>query len=136
MSNSIISHNRGYSRVKINEFGEKEVKKLKQTQKTLSEAEIAEMIEAYRAGRTVYELSDQYGAHRVTISRILKKYGINVTKSKGQAKLDVEKAIKMYAEYHTTSEIAKLYDVHPNCIIRCLREHGVKIRNRWDYPRE
>lgn len=94
------------------------------------------MIQSYRAGRTVYELAAQYGTHRVTISRTLKKYGVKVTKSKGQAKLDVEKVVEMYEEYHTTGEIAKLYGVHPNCIIRCLREHGIAIRSRWDYPRE
>lgn len=120
---------------KINEFGEREVTKLKQLQKTFSETEIMEMVEEYRNGKTVYELAAQYGAHRVTVSKALKSYGVKVTKSKAQAKLDVATVIKLYEEYHTSGEIAKLYSVNPHCIIMCLRNHGITIRNRWDYPR-
>lgn len=136
LHDSVISHNSETSYSKINEFGEEEITQLRQSQKTLSETEILELVDAYRAGKTVYALAAKYGVHRVTISKTLKKAGVDVTKSKAQAKLDADEVIKMYQEYHTTGEIAKLYGVHPNCIIRCLRAHGITIRSRWDYPKK
>ena len=118
-----------------NEYGEKEVKQIRQTQKYLSDQERAEIADAYRSGKTTYELAEQYGCHRQTIADVLKKQGIVPNKAKSQKKLNVETVIRMYSEFHSAEEIGNLYGVGRAVIIKCLRDNGIAIRSRWDYPR-
>ena len=120
----------------VNEHGELEVKKYKVFQRTLSDADIAEIAKAYLHGKTTYQLAEQYGCCRRAIVNALKKKSITATKAKAQEVLDAGDVVKMYNEYHTTAEIAKKYGVDPNSVIRCLRSNGVAIRSRWDYPRK
>ena len=111
------------------------MKQIRQTQKYLSDQERAEIADAYRSGKTTYELAEQYGCHRRTIVEALKKQGIVPNKAKSQKKLNVETVIKMYSEYHSAEEIGKLFGVGRAVIVKCLRDNGVAIRTRWDYPR-
>lgn len=114
--------------------GEVEVHQLRQIHKRLSDEEISAVIEGYKSGKTTYQLAKQFGTHKNTISKALKKAGIDPSNSTAQKKLNTEEVIKMYGKYHTTAEIAKLYGVHPNSVVRCLKNHGVALRSRWDYP--
>ena len=77
-----------HNSLKINEFGEHEVQQIRQEQKYLSDQERAEIVDAYRSGKTTYELAEQYGCHRRTIAEALKKQGIAPNKAKSQKKLD------------------------------------------------
>ena len=121
--------------LKENEYGEKEVQQIRQTQKYLSDQERAEIADAYRSGKTTYELAEEYGCHRRTIVEALKKQGIVPNKAKSQKKLNVETVVKMYSEFHSAEEIGKLFGVGRDVIVKCLRKNGVAIRSRWDYPR-
>jgi DNA invertase Pin-like site-specific DNA recombinase len=47
-------------------------------QKLLSKTEISQIIQKYQQGATVYELADIYGCHRQTVSRHLKKNGVEM----------------------------------------------------------
>ena len=129
------THEPRSDRLKENEYGEKEVRQIRQTQKYLSDQERVEIADAYRSGKTTYELAEQYGCHRQTIADVLKKQGIVPNKAKSQKKLNVEMVIKMYSEFHSAEEIGNLYGVGRAVIIKCLRDNGVAIRSRWDYPR-
>jgi transcriptional regulator of aromatic amino acid metabolism len=42
----------------------------------LSEADIAELIEAYRAGTTAKVLAERYDVHYTTVKKKLRKYGV------------------------------------------------------------
>jgi hypothetical protein len=42
----------------------------------LSEEEISELVHGYQEGLTVYELADQFGIHRETVSVVLKTEGV------------------------------------------------------------
>lgn len=121
---------------KVNEQGEDIVCKIGQKQKRMNGNEILSLITAYNDGKTTYELAEQYGCHRQTISSMLKKHGINVTKCKAKEKLNPEDVVFMYENMHTSEEIAKKYKVTPQVIITCLRSHGIKIRDRWDYEKK
>jgi len=118
---------------RVNEFGEKEVLKIKQFQRHLSEEEINLIIEKYQAGKSTYALAGELGCLRATITRALKEHGVTVDNRKAMKRLDEEQVVSLYATMHTTGEIAKQFRVHPQTVIRCLRLHGVKIRSRWDY---
>jgi uncharacterized protein (DUF433 family) len=118
---------------KVNEYGEVEVRRIRQVQKQLMPAEVDEIVKAYKAGNTTYALAEQFGCQRVTISEHLKKRGVNVSKRKSMDKLDVDDVIFMYRNMHTSQKIAEKYGVHPQVVIRCLRAEGIAIRGRWDY---
>jgi len=42
----------------------------------LTEAQIAELVEQYRSGLTVYELAEVFGIHRTTVGIILRRHGV------------------------------------------------------------
>lgn len=48
------------------------IKEITQQQKTLSQTEVQAVIEKYEAGASTYELADEFGCHRSTISAVLK----------------------------------------------------------------
>ena len=50
-----------------------------QEQKRLSDDEIRQIAEKYSAGASTYELAEEFCCHRSTISRALKKFGIEVS---------------------------------------------------------
>ena len=52
---------------------------IKQKQKYLSKEEINEIVAKYKNGKSTYELAEEYGCHRYTISKHLKEAGLEVT---------------------------------------------------------
>lgn len=106
------------------------VKEITQQQKTLSQAEVQAVIQKYEAGASTYELADEFGCHRSTISAVLKRNGIVVTKRK----VDIAVAIQMYESGKTTTEIAKFFDTNGSVISKTLRQNNVKMRKSWEYP--
>lgn len=49
---------------------------IRQRQRRLTEAQVAEMAAKYEEGATVYDLAAEYGCHRATVAERLKKMGI------------------------------------------------------------
>lgn len=118
----------------IDEFGEIAIRHLQQSyRKDFSDADIMLIISCYQSGGTTINLAEQFGCSKGTINKLLRAHGVNVTKAKAQAKLNVKIVIAMYEECHTIEEIAQHFGVSSYTINRCLRSNGVKIRNRWDY---
>lgn len=118
-------------RKRSNEHGDIVVSKIVQEQKRLSDEEARELVALYKTGKSTYLLAKQFGCKRTTVSKILKKHGIEVNNRKAQNLLDTNDVITMYQNMHTAQAIADKYGVGSSSIIRCLREHGVKIRGRW-----
>lgn len=119
--------------VVVSEFGDLKVSHIRQPQKRLTAKEIAQAIEEYNNGMTTYELAEKYGCNRQTISAVLKRHGVTVTKGKASKKIDDDEVIAMYADRITTEKIAQKFGVSPQTIVKCLRRHDIKIRTRWDY---
>ena len=72
---------------------------IKQQQKHLSNKEISEIVVKYNSGVSTYELAQEYGCHRRTISDNLKKQGIKVTNQLMERKGVVELVMQMYSEF-------------------------------------
>ena len=117
----------------LDEHGKTIVHELKRKPKYLSSEEINLLVAGYNNGITTYELAEQFGCNRVTVSSVLKKQGVIVSKAKGQKKLDTEDVVSMYGHKRTTAEIAEKYGVCASVVLCCLRKNGVAIRSRWDY---
>lgn len=54
------------------------IEEKKPRQKILSKDEVDEIVIQYQQGATIYKLADLYGCHRQTISRHLKKNGVEM----------------------------------------------------------
>lgn len=132
-SECIISENIGVCNKQIDEYGELAVSHLTRTHKEFSEAELQEIVSLYQAGKTTRELGEMFEVSKNTISRLLKEQGVEITRSKTQAKLNAKKVISMYEDGLTSTQIAKQLGVGAQTILRCLKDHGVKIKSRWDY---
>lgn len=122
----------------IDKFGEIAVKRLEQLyRKDFSEDDIELILSSYQARGTTIDLAKQFGCSKGTINKLLRKYGVNVTKAKARAKLEDGVVVAMYEEErHTIEEIAKHFGVSPYTVNRCLHSNGVKIRSRWDYVKK
>ena len=119
--------------VVVSEFGDLKITRLRQSQKHLSESETAQVITEYQNGMSTYQLAEKYGCHRATVTRTLKKNGINVTTQKITEKADEKRIVDMYENMFNSGQIAKEFGVNPQVITNCLRANGVRIRGRWDY---
>lgn len=111
------------------------VKSIKQQQKHLSEVETRTIVERYKAGVSTYELAQEYGCHRYTISNALKRSGIVVDKHVEGRKYKTEDVILLYVEKKkSVKQIAEMFDVCDATIYKCLKRNGVYTkRTRWDY---
>lgn len=109
---------------------------IKQQQKHLSNNEVLEIISKYKAGKSTYELAQEYGCHRRTISDNLKKQGIKVTNQLMERKGVVELVMQMYSEYYKPDNIAKAVGINVDSVRKILKENNVYIRKSWEYPRK
>ena len=109
------------------------VKAYKQKQKRLSDAEIRQVVERYSAGANTYELADEFGCHRSTISRTLKKCGIKVTHNCADRNALVEKILELYDDFMKPEAIGKVVELHKSTVLKILHENGVQIRSSGEY---
>jgi IS30 family transposase len=101
--------------------------------KWLTAEEIKQIAIDYQKGATVYELADQYGCHRDTISENLKKHGVNVTVKKFTSQDGIQELVKLYESGLSTVQLAKRFNFSASTIKKYLRSSGVQMRTRWDY---
>lgn len=109
------------------------VKTYKQKQKRLSDEEVRQVVERYNAGASTYELADEFGVHRSTISRALKKCGIKVTHKFADRDALAEKILELYADFMNPEDIGKVVDLHKSTVLKILHENGVRIRSSGEY---
>ena len=115
---------------KVNQYGEIEAARIQHEQKRLNDEEIQLLVTGYQSGKSTYQLAHEFGCHRITVSNILKRHGVLVSKAKSQKKLDIPDVIAMYGQDHTTQAIADKYDVDRQVVANCLKSHGIKLRGR------
>lgn len=113
------------------------VKIIKQQQKHLSEQETRTIVEKYKAGISTYELAQEFGCHRYTISNALKRSGIVVDKHAEGRKYKTEEVIRLYKEEKkSVAEPARMFGVCDATIYKCLKRNNIPTnRTRWDYER-
>ena len=136
-NNSIIDHNTvlvNQAKSFISADGEIVIKQLRQPQRRdFSETDIAAIIASYKEGMKTSDIAAEYGCHRKTISGILKKHGVEVSKKKIKSEEEEDRILVLYARNHTIEEIANQYGVGVTVINRLLHRRGVEVRSRWDY---
>jgi plasmid maintenance system antidote protein VapI len=83
-----------------------------------------QVIADYQSGATVYELGNQYGIDRKTVSRILHRHNIPIRRT-GLLPEQVDEATRLHDNGWSTTQIAQHLNVNQRTIQRRLAERGI-----------
>lgn len=110
------------------------VKSYRQYQKSLSDEELELCIRLYSEGASVYNLAEKFGCHRTTISRSLKKAGIEVTHEASKKEALTDQVLKMYSDYNKPADIGKALGINCSTVRKILHANHIYVRKSWEYP--
>ena len=119
-----------------NVYGETEVLRIRQKQKTLSDMEVQTVCKRYQSGDSVYKLAKDFECHRSTISAVLKRNGIEVTHLASKKPELVRKVIELYSEMKTPREVGAIVGINEGTVRSILHDNSIYIRKSWEYPRK
>jgi DNA-binding NarL/FixJ family response regulator len=88
-----------------------------------------QVIAGYQSGATVYELGNQYGIDRKTVSRILQRHNIPIRRT-GLTAEQVDQAVHLHGNGWSTAQIAEQLDTTQRTVQRRLAERGITTRAR------
>jgi len=101
---------------------------IRQRQRRLTGAQVAEMSTKYEAGATVYELAAEYGCHRATVAERLKKAGI-VMRGQSPTPEAIDSMVRLYATGLSFQEVSKQLGFCANTVRNCLRDYRIRVRD-------
>ncbi|MFC1421041.1 hypothetical protein [Streptacidiphilus cavernicola] len=90
-----------------------------------------ELVAAYEAGATVYQLADRFEINRRTVGEILKRQKVK-TRWQLLTEADVDEAERLYAQGLSLARIGKQLDVSGGAVRLRLLRRGVQLRDRHD----
>ncbi|MBB5153652.1 hypothetical protein [Saccharopolyspora phatthalungensis] len=93
-----------------------------------------QLIEGYKSGATVYELGDQFGIERRTVSAILHRHGVPMRR-RGLSEEQIDDAVRLYNQGWSLARIAARMDVAAGTVRQRLHERDVPIRDTQGQPR-
>jgi len=93
---------------------------IRQRQRRLTEAQVAEMSTKYEAGATVYELAVEYGCHRATVAERLKKAGI-MMRGQSPNPEEIDSMARLVASGLSPEAVGKQLGFCANTVRNCLR---------------
>lgn len=93
-----------------------------------------QLIEGYQAGATVYELGDQFGIERRTVSAILHRHGVPMRR-RGLSGEQIDDAVRLYNQGWSLARIGARMDVAAGTVRQRLHERGVTMRDTQGQPR-
>lgn len=131
----------GFEQIDPNEtdlsfIGESVANSYKQQQKSLTDAELELAVQLYSKGASTYDLAEQFGCHRSTISRALKKSGVEVTHEASKREALTEQVLQMYADFNRPVDIGKVLGINVSTVRKILHENNVHIRHSSEYPKQ
>ena len=100
----------------------------------LGAEQIQELIAGYQSGSTVYELGEQFGIERRTVSSILRRHGVPMRR-RGLSPDQVDHAIHLYNLGWSLARVGDHLDVDHTTVLTKLRERGVPTRDSHGRPR-
>jgi len=105
----------------------------RQFQHRLTDAEIAEVARKYRAGKTVYDLADEFNAHRTTVASALRGAGVKI-RMDSMTDAEIDEAVRLYESGLSLARVGEKVGATGRTVQLRLRERGVKIRGPHDRP--
>lgn len=91
----------------------------------LESRQVQELIAEYAAGATVYQLGEQFGIDRRTVSAILHRHGVPMRR-RGLSPAQINEAVQLYGEGWSLAKIGERMGVDPTTVLTRLRERGVR----------
>lgn len=105
-----------------------QIKTISQRQKRLSKDEIGEVVKSYLAGSTVYQLADEFGCHRNTISTHLKSSGV-ILRLTPLSEDQIHEAVRLYESGLSLATVGARIGANARTVQLRLRERGVSMRD-------
>ena len=96
--------------------------------------QVQELIAAYLAGATVYELGDRFGIERRTVSNILHRHDVPMRR-RGLTTEQVDHAVHLYNLGWSLARVGGHLGVDHTTVLAKLRERGVPTRDSHGRPR-
>lgn len=100
----------------------------------LADDQIQQLIARYQSGATVYELGDQFGIERRTVSNILHRHGVPMRR-RGLSPDQVDEAIHLYNLGWSLARVGEHLGVNHTTVLNKLRERGIPTRDTHGRPR-
>ncbi|MFF5498942.1 hypothetical protein [Streptomyces aquilus] len=94
----------------------------------LDDAQVRELIAAYEDGATVYQLGDQFSISRQTVSKILKRNGVEM-RMRGLSAEQIDEAARLYEAGQSLARIGERLGVDAWTVRARLVERGVRMRD-------
>ncbi|UGQ56905.1 helix-turn-helix domain-containing protein [Rhodococcus pyridinivorans] len=94
----------------------------------LERDEIEALVRRYREGATVYELAEEFGMHRQTVSAHLHREGVTLRSRVRMTPQLLARAIELYKAGWSTVQIGKELGVGTSTVGKALKRAGVQMR--------
>lgn len=101
----------------------------------LDSQQVRELIAGYAAGATVYQLGEQFGVDRRTVTRILHRHDVPMRR-RGLSPGQIDEAVRLYEERWSLVRIGERMAVDPTTVLTRLRERGVRMRDTQGRERQ
>ncbi len=101
----------------------------------LESQQVQELILGYAAGATVYQLGEQFGVDRRTVSKTLHRHNVPMRR-RGLSPHQVDEAVRLYGEGWSLARIGERMGVDPTTVLTRLRERGVRMRDTQGRERQ
>jgi hypothetical protein len=98
------------------------------TARKLKSRQVQELVADYQAGATVYELGDQFGIDRRTVSQVLHRHGVPMRR-RDLSSDQVDEAVRLYEGGWSLVRVDAQTGVDPTTVLVRLRERGVRTRD-------
>lgn len=106
----------------------------RQRQTRLDEEETSQLVARYCAGATVYELADQFGCHRTTVSDYLKAQGVKMRLT-SLTEAEIDQASELYESGLSLTKVGELMGANAETIRQRLLKRDVARRDPHGHQR-
>jgi transposase len=89
--------------------------------------EVTELIHEYEQGALVKELSQLFGIHRVTVTALLQRHGVEMRRA-GLALAEIPAVTHLYGQGWSCARLGERFGVDAATVWRALRAAGVTTR--------
>lgn len=99
------------------------------TAKQIKGDQAQELIAVYEGGAGLGELSQRFGVSRQTVSRILKRHGVEPRWSRRITDEEVDEAARLYEQGQSLARVGQRFNTTDDTIRRHLIKRGVRMRD-------
>lgn len=98
------------------------------TQPRLSDEKVSQIVAAYKAGKTVYELAVEYDCHRVTISAVLKRQGVALRRASPTPE-QIDRMVHLYETGYSLAKVGDRLGFNATTVLHQLKVRGIPTRD-------